>query len=356
MSDLDGRHGRDCYICGSYLDPLRSTCGVCGYSQTPNPNAEQGQHPMTETWNNHPLNGCLFEKTPVTAPTLNVPHGSLPERVDLREYCAPVENQLTTNSCTAQAIVGALEYHQRRARQPQIDLSRLFVYYNARRMSDMEGQDCGSFIHHVMAAVLAYGACEERMWPFETSMVLTKPTEAAYANGMMNEAVQYARTPLGVSALQAVAAGLPVVFGAYFPSAYYQEAAQTGRMPVDGNRARRPDGGHAMLIVGYDSAEKAWLVRNSWGEGYADLGYLRIPFDTMASYSDPTHFWTIGAIEKTQGLSLSGPSLISTQQTIQSHARADMVSVLGEMRGDIRSDLKSRLDQAKSDFRSRLRK
>ena len=75
----------------------------------------------------------------------------------------------------------------------------------------------------------------------------------------------------------------------------------------------------------------------------------------MITYSDPTHFWTIGAIEKTQGLSLSGPSLITAQQTIQSQARADMVSVLGEMRGDIRSDLKSRLDQAKSDFRSRLR-
>lgn len=310
---------------------------------------------MTETWNDHPLNDCLFEKTPVNAPTLSTPQGRLPERVDLREFCSPVENQLTTNSCTAQAIVGALEYHQRRANQPKIDLSRLFVYYNARRLSDMEGEDCGSFIHHVMAAVLAYGACEEQMWPFEKSMVLTKPTEAAYANGMMNEAVQYARTPLGVSALQALAAGLPVVFGAYFPTAYYQEAAQTGSMPADGNRAMRPDGGHAMLIVGYDTPEQTFLVRNSWGEGYADRGYLRIPFNTMASYSDPTHFWTVGAIEKTEGLSLSGPSLTSAQQTIQSQAKADMVAVLGDMRSDIRSDLKSRLDQAKSDFRSRLR-
>ena len=311
---------------------------------------------MTETWNQYSLKGCLFETQPVNAPTVMAAHGSLPERVDLREYCSPVENQLRTNSCTANAIVGALEYHQRRAKQGQIDLSRLFVYYNARRMSDTEGQDGGSFIHHVMAAMLAYGACEERMWPFEEAMVLTRPTEAAYGNAMQHEAVQYARTPLGGSAIQAVAAGLPVVFGSYFPSAYFDEAARSGIMPADATRAQRPDGGHAMLIVGYDLAQKAWLVRNSWGEQWGERGYFRIPFDTMVSYSDPTHFWTIGAIEQTQGLSLSGPSMMSAQQTIQSQARADMVALLGQKRGDVRSDLSSRLEAAKSDFRSRLRR
>lgn len=310
---------------------------------------------MSEHWNDRPLNGCLFEKTPVSAPTLSVGSGNLPERVDLRPHCSPVEDQAKTNSCTAQAIVGALEYHQRRANQPQKDLSRLFVYYNARRMSETENQDTGSFIHHVMAAVLAYGACEEAMWPFQPAMTLTRPTEAAYANAMMNEAVQYARTPLGVSAMQALATGLPIVFGTYLPSAYYEEANRTGIMPVDGTRAMRPDGGHAMLLVGYDAPAKVWIVRNSWGPGYADQGHFRLPFDTLAAYSDPTHFWTIGAIETAQGLSLSGPSLASAQQTIQAQAKADMISVLGAMRDDVRSDLKSRLDQAKSDFRSRLR-
>ncbi|WP_169711832.1 C1 family peptidase [Henriciella litoralis] len=310
---------------------------------------------MSDHWNEQPLNGCLFETMPVEVPTLMTSHGSLPERIDLREFCSPVENQLTTNSCTANAIVGALEYHQRRAKQPQIDLSRLFVYYNARRLSETENQDVGSFIHHVMAAVLAYGACEERIWPFEMAMLKTRPTEAAYQNAMMHEAVQYARTPLGPIAMQALAAGLPVVFGAYFPSAYFDEAHRTGTMPQDAQRRERPASGHAMLIVGYDLPTKTWLVRNSWGEGYADKGYFRVPFDTMVSYSDPTHFWTIGAIEQTQGLSLSGPSVMGAQQKIQAQAKADMASVLAGKREDVRSELKSRLDEAKADFRSRLR-
>ena len=35
----------DCYICGAALDPLRSVCPVCGYSQTPNPDAQSGASP-----------------------------------------------------------------------------------------------------------------------------------------------------------------------------------------------------------------------------------------------------------------------------------------------------------------------
>jgi hypothetical protein len=76
----------------------------------------------------------------------------------------------------------------------------------------------------------------------------------------------------------------------------------------------------------------------------------------MASYSDPSHFWTIGAIEQTQGLSLAGPSMMSAQQAIQSQAKADMTALLAHKRSDVRSDLSSRLSEAKADFRSRLRK
>ena len=33
-----------------------------------------------------------------------------PPRVDLRQYCSPVENQSQSNSCCANAAVGAYEY------------------------------------------------------------------------------------------------------------------------------------------------------------------------------------------------------------------------------------------------------
>lgn len=313
---------------------------------------------MSNSWNDYSLGGCLFEATPKPAPVLAAPNIQLPERIDLRMHCPPIEDQLTTNSCVANAVIGALELHQKKAGLPLTDLSRLFVYYNARSLSDAEGQDTGSYIHHGMAAILAYGACEARMWPFEKAMVTSKPTDACYQNATRYEAVQYARTPRGTSALTALAQGLPVVFGIYAPGEYYQIAAQTGAMPKpDQVVTTQPPSGHAMLIVGYDLADKTYLVRNSWSAKWADQGYFRIPFETMDAWAKPEDFWTIGAIEQAEGFKLTGPSMVDSMASVG--VSADVLEVggnkLDRLRTDLRSRLSSDLETAKRDFKKRLR-
>jgi C1A family cysteine protease len=333
----------------------------------PNP-LQQGENNMSENWNGYNLNGCIFETEPVLAPTLSAPQIELPQQIDLRNFCSPVENQKHTNSCVANAVVGALEFHQKKAGLPLTDISRLFVYYNARSLSDNEDKDCGSQIHHGMAAILAYGACEARLWPFQEAMLTSKPTQACFKNATRYEAVQYARTPRGVPALTALAQGLPVVFGIFTPQDYYAVAAQTGVMPrPDQVVPTRPPSGHAMLIVGYDLSDKTYLVRNSWGTGFADNGYFRIPFETMDAWSPKEAFWTIGAIEQAAGFSLSGPSMTESMQAFGADvsnafsglpANSDAPQQgnhLDQLRGELRTSLSSELEAAKKGFRDRLR-
>ena len=313
---------------------------------------------MSNSWNDYSLSGCLFESNPKPAPLLSAPSITLPERIDLRMHCPPVEDQLNTNSCVANAVIGALELHQKKAGLPLTDLSRLFVYYNARALSDTEMQDGGSFIHHGMAAILAHGACEARMWPFQQAMVTTKPTQACYQNASYYEAVQYARTPRGVPALTALAQGLPVVFGIFAPGDYYDIAARTGVMPKpDQVNPQQPPSGHAMLIVGYDLADKTYLIRNSWSSGWADQGYFRMPFETMDTWANAEDFWTIGAIEQAEGFKLTGPSMIDAMASVG--VQMDTLEVggnkLDRLRSDLRSRLSSDLETAKRDFRKKLR-
>ncbi len=301
------------------------------------------------------LDGCLFEKRPSNSPMLRTPMGGVPDKVDLRQYCSPVEDQGQSNSCTANATVGALEYLQRKSGGQMVDISRLFVYYNARKLSDTQGQDCGSFIHHAMASVLANGACEEAIWPFDLNQVLTQPPQAAYQNATNHEAVQYARTMLGQGSLAALAAGFPVVFGTYAPSRFYEEAGKTGLMPAPAEQLEPPAGGHAMLIVGYDLPSKTWLIRNSWGPNWGDQGYFRCPFATLEAYSSPDHFWAIGAIEGAQGLSLSGPKPVDAAVAVRATAAAEVQESLADLRRNLRSELQTELDKQKEDIRKRLR-
>lgn len=313
---------------------------------------------MSGKWSEYSLNGCRFEERKSAAPTLSAPNIRLPDRVDLRIHCSPVENQLRTNSCVANAVVGALEFHHLKAGRSLTELSRLFVYYNARTLSDSTQQDQGSFIHHGMAAILAHGACEERLWPFLEAMVTTRPTEACYQNGGAYEAVQYARASRGVPALTALAQGLPIVFGIFAPGEYYDVAAQTGRMPrPDQVVPQRPPSGHAMLIVGYDMTERAYLVRNSWSASWAEHGYCWIPFETMDAWSKEEDFWTVGAIEEAAGFKLMGPSLDESMQGVgvSSDLIESRAARLNSLRSGLREKLAGDLESAKRDFRSRLR-
>ncbi|WP_375398594.1 C1 family peptidase [uncultured Sphingomonas sp.] len=312
---------------------------------------------MSDTWNGRRLDGCLFEATPGPAPRLDAAAAAaagLPRHVDLRAHCSPVEDQGQTNSCTANAIVGALELHQRKAGLPLTDMSRLFLFYNSRALAKKEDQDVGSYIHHGMAAVLAFGVCEERMWPFETAMVTSRPTDGCYQNATHYNAVQFARTPRGESAMAALAQGLPVAFGIFVPSECYQEAGRTGTMPMpDTLPTVSPPSGHAMLIVGYDMDEKTYLVRNSWGAGFGDNGYCKIPFDVMDKYTPPDQCWTIGAIEQAPGLATFGPTVKESVEHVTNQVQGP--SPLDQLRGSLRDDLNSRLDTARAGFRSRLR-
>jgi C1A family cysteine protease len=305
-------------------------------------------------WTQYRTNGCLFEKTPSPAPTLKAPTDNLPQHVDLRAVCPQIEDQGQTGSCVANAIVGALEVHQRKARLPVTDLSRLFLYYNARALDKKEHEDCGSFIHKGMAALMAFGVCEERMWPYLEPMFSTRPTEAAYQNATHYEAVQFARTPRGKSALAALAQGLPVAFGMSVPGNCYHAAGETGVMPMP---EELPDpgqpSGHAMLLVGYDLGKESYLVRNSWGERWGENGYCWISFRIMDAWSQPDHFWAIGAIEQAPGFSLMGPSIAESVENVTSKVQGP--SPLDMLRGQLRERLNTKLDAARADFRNRLR-
>lgn len=312
---------------------------------------------MPRDYSKYRTDGCLIEEVPSEAPTLKADKaGPLPERIDLRGLCSPVEDQGQVGSCAANAVVGALEYHQRLNGRAVTDLSRLFVYYNARKIGGTTEQDAGTFIHHVMASVLAFGACPERMWPYQQAMWATEPVGACYEAAEQFGAISYARTGQGLGTKVAVANGLPVVFGTSLPYEMLMiEARDTGRIVSPRGGWPAPSGGHAMLIVGYDDARQSWLVRNSWGPDWGDGGHLWIAYDVMAHYSHPHAFWTIGAIDTNPALVVSGPSQQQALAAVQAQAPTQMSNVISRLKRDLGADLENSLEAAKQGIRNRLR-
>ncbi len=47
------------------------------------------------------------------------------------------------------------------------------------------------------------------------------------------------------------------------------------------------------MAVGYDEAERRFIVRNSWGADWGIKGYFTMPYDYVLDPSLASDFWTL---------------------------------------------------------------
>jgi len=221
----------------------------------------------------------------------------LPRIVDLRANCSPVEDQGDLGSCTGNAIVGALEYLENTQQEEPVRLSRTFVYFNERLLEHTINQDAGAAIRDGIKVVATYGACVEKLWPYDIKAFKNKPSDAAYADALKRKALTYQNLDQTEEALtHCLAHNRPIVFGIVVYSSFESDAvAKTGIVPMPKAHEKNM-GGHAVLIVGYDLDKRMFLVRNSWGPKWGDHGYFWLPFDFVLNPDLADSFWTISKI------------------------------------------------------------
>lgn len=117
---------------------------------------------------------------------------ALPNSIDLREWCSPIEDQGKLGSCTANAGVGLIEYFERRAFGKHLDASRLFLYKSTRMLADFKG-DSGAYLRDTMKALVLFGVPPEKYHPYNIDEFDNEPSAFCYAFANNYKAVQYFR-------------------------------------------------------------------------------------------------------------------------------------------------------------------
>jgi hypothetical protein len=210
----------------------------------------------------------------------------LPPKVDLRPYMTAVENQGELMSCVANAVAGAYEYLVKRHQgEEAYDVSRLFVYYNARAKEGPVNEDSGSYIADAISSLGEFGACSEETWCYDPQQVNAEPSADAYSEAEEFLVEDVVLLPLTLDDWRhTLAEGYPIVFGiSLYESFDKQKKAGVVPLPSPAEAARAAHGGHSMLCVGYSDPDQIFIVRNSWGTDWGDKGYCYIPYSYLVN-------------------------------------------------------------------------
>jgi C1A family cysteine protease len=224
----------------------------------------------------------------------------LPAAVDLRAACPPVLDQGTRlGSCTANAVCNAFRFNLLKEGELKPFLpSRLFVYYNARKMAGTEKLNQGAQIRDAMKSIAVQGVCDERDWPYVARNFAEQPPRKAYRDALAHQAVRYQRLAVDLKHFQAcLAQGYPFVMGLTVYADF--ESDRVGRTGVL-NLPKPKEalvGGHAVLVVGYDNASQRFIVMNSYGKSWGQHGYFTVPYAYVMHPHLTADCWTLRRVE-----------------------------------------------------------
>jgi len=220
---------------------------------------------------------------------------SRPASVDLRPNCPPVYDQRPLQSCTANAAAAAVQYERlRHGHAHDFTPSRLFIYYNERKLLGTEDKDSGAPLREAIKVLAKQGDCPEPHWPYEADKVNIAPVQQCYQDAIQYKDMSYERLSQDLSHIQACLASGQVImlsFGIYSGSEA-PGVAQTCTYPTP-----KPGetflGNHAVLAVGYDDARGHLILRNSWGPKWGQQGYFYLPYDYAANPKYTGDLWTL---------------------------------------------------------------
>lgn len=226
-------------------------------------------------------------------------YDSIRSKVDLRDKLPPVYDQGALGSCTANALCSAFDYSRRIQSCPEFEPSRIFLYYNERKIDGTIDQDGGSYIRTGMKSINADGICKEELCPYQIETFKNEPSQDAYNEAQSHKSIEYRTVNhFNLRDLKSVLSlEIPITFGfsvynSFMDSSVWNPALDIMPMPKFNDPVV---GGHAVLAVGYDDSKQAVLVRNSWGTNWGDNGYFWMPYRFISS-RNCADFWSIVSV------------------------------------------------------------
>lgn len=168
--------------------------------------------------------------------------------------------------------------------------SRLFHYYCGRLLSGLSNiNDTGLNIRNACKIIAKVGICQEISWPYYINNFAIMPPLSAFQYPQCRFFKSYSYVFITQTSQMSLIDNIKnfvkqnncgVIFGiSVYISFLSQNVANTGIVPTPDPNNETYQGGHCMVIIGYDDSKKQFTVINSWGVNWGNKGICYLSYD-----------------------------------------------------------------------------
>ena len=189
-----------------------------------------------------------------------------------------VYDQGQLGSCVSNAFAGYINM----CTTNRVFISRLLHYYCGRAIQGTSSiDDTGLDIRQAAKIIQQYGACAETMWPYIISQFSVLPPISAFRNSLFFQKYTYSFINQDITTLTSFlyTQKLPILFGFRVYSSFMTGAvASTGVVPMPNVAHETLEGGHCVVMVGFNNTTSRFTCVNSWGASWGNKGFFTIPY------------------------------------------------------------------------------
>ena len=203
------------------------------------------------------------------------PDISLPDEFDPRNSLLPIRNQGAEGSCVAEACAAIREIQEKKNINFEDYFSPQFVYNNR-----INQDGSGMYTRDAMDILFKKGILAEEDYPYGKIEKPEQISQEVFEKALNYKIKGYAY----INTIQIL------------KTAIYRNGACAFSVPVYASSIMwKPEklgdvaeGGHCMAAIGYN--KEGFILRNSWGDGGANKGYLIFPYE---DWGHQLEVWTV---------------------------------------------------------------
>jgi len=245
----------------------------------------------------------------------------------IKKSCPTPSNQEKKPSCVAEAICNALTAQKAVAagltKKEEINAMRFSPSYLYHQIKT-ENCSRGTIFEQVLDTLKSQGVCT--LSQFNPSTCETIPNATHKELAKKNRLATYQRlfdysSSSDVNKIYPIQAALsnnlPVVAGFHLDASFFKTIKpgttfwNPEKLDYSGDYQHSY---HAMVVVGYDNNRNAFEIMNSWGEGWANNGFIWISYDVFKKVCECAYVLTPINIDENKNISLAGKFGLRTNE------------------------------------------